>query len=125
MPAGLHNHDSRTGHQPRVERRSIPVPHRVPAALAVGFLAVLERIIDQRNVGTAPRNGRPDASSDISPAVVGVHSVRGLAIRGQADTLEHFAKLGTINDVADVAAKVGCQFAVIAGRDDLPLGIAS
>ena len=124
VPPCLDQNDSTTRHQARIERRAIPIPHQFTAALAVGLLTILERVINQRNVSTAPCNCRAHTSGNVSPAVVRVHPVGRLAIRCQRHAAEHLAKLRFGDDVANIPPEVIGKVAVVTRRDNLPLRIA-
>ena len=123
MPARHNQHDGGIGHKTRIQDVGIPVPGMVPHRLAVGIRPIFNRVIDQRQVRPTPRDRRAYARSDISTANVSVPAIGGAAVCGQFAVGEQLRILRAVDDVPDIATKVACQVAVVAGGNDLAVRV--
>src|SRR5690606_16802848 len=105
-----------------VSGRCIPAPYLLADRLAVGFLAVLDRIVDPEEMRAAARGGRTDADCEVHSALIGVPAVGSLRICGQSD-IEQRAIFGRSNKPANLTPKISRKIVVITCGDDAFLGV--
>jgi hypothetical protein len=120
VPAGQDDDDRGAGGEAGGGDVGPPVPHVLPERLGVGFLAVLDRVVDDQQVGGAAGEATADADGQ-HPALV---AVEGPVVDGAVVGGDRQAQLGWCGDaVADRAAVAGGEALPVGGDDDPGVGV--
>jgi len=80
MPSRLNQNDSAAGLQARVQDALIPRLQGAARCIALGFLAVLDRVVKDDQIAAAAGERTAGADCEIEPAVSGPESVSRLGV---------------------------------------------
>src|SRR5262245_45836532 len=118
------NHYRAVFFQAIVKRAGVPIMHGLALLLAACVGHAAERIIDQRDMCTAPHERATDTGREVAATGVGHPTAFSLAVLGQS-RLENLRILGRGDQVAYVAAEIFGQGYARACRNKLFVWMAA
>jgi hypothetical protein len=105
-----------------VDDVAVPIPLVLSECRRLDLFAVLDRIVDQEEMGALTGGAGADADRVILAALLQLPFVGGADVGPDLDPGEEPFELLALDDVADVAAEARREVAVVRSRDDVLLG---
>src|ERR1051325_2425095 len=130
MPPRLNNQNTGTGGEPSVSGRLVPVVDLVPMLGAIGFLRVLDGVIDNEYVRSFTVNGASDTSGNITTGTYTsgaqeLPSLSPLEVRIYLSFGEQVPEAVTTHYTTDLTTEIKSERNVVRAGDDLVVWVVT